>query len=179
MIRKILAVLLFAAAILIVQTPGADSCDYRCNSCQLDNAVTALLLVTALGSSTDTGEPCADLTCNDGDTCDCTTGMVITPTKFPSTMALGFTGMPWLESSVIYELSVDDTAAIDDGAATGKCMPATGNGVITLKNKKTIDFVMSGLDCTVPGVEPQGMFNGTLRINGSTTEVLIASYRIT
>jgi len=63
---------------------------------------------------------------------------------------------------------VDDTGTIDDGTESGNCMPATGDGVITLKANATVNFVMSGLDCTVPGVEPQGMFNGTLRLNGVT-----------
>ncbi len=63
---------------------------------------------------------------------------------------------------------MDETVTLDDGTNTGECMPATGNGVITLKDKSTIDFVMSGLDCTVPGIEPHGLFNGTVRLDGGT-----------
>jgi hypothetical protein len=116
---------------------------------------------TGFGSSTDTGVSCADRTCNVGDACDCTTGSVKGATQENGQATLPIENM-------VYELSVDETNTMDDGTNTGECMLASGNGVMTLKDKSTVDFVMSGMDCTLPGVVPHGLFNGTLRFDGGT-----------
>jgi hypothetical protein len=59
---------------------------------------------------------------------------------------------------VTYEFSIDKTDALNDRSGIGKCMPATGNGIIAFADNATITLLMSGLDC-------YGMFfNGTLRL---------------
>jgi hypothetical protein len=125
-------------------------------------AVAGVIVISfaGFGSSTETGAPCADLTCNGGDTCDCTSGSVKGPADED--------GHLFRRASVNYELSVDQTVTLNDGTSTGECRPATGTGVITLTDTSTIDFVMSGLVCTVPAVSPNGLFNGTLRLTGGT-----------
>ncbi|HVN64889.1 MAG TPA: hypothetical protein VMT58_09650 [Candidatus Binataceae bacterium] len=122
---------------------------------------------TGLVIPLDTGAACTDMACNGGDTCDCILGNG----RAYSLEYDGFADFPRYPIdflSIGYELSVDETAAMDDGVAGGTCMPATGKGVLTLKDKSTIDFVMSGLNCTIPGVAPDGLFHGTLLFSGGT-----------
>ncbi len=133
---------------------------------------------TGVGSSTDTGASCVDLPCSGSDTCVCTTGSANpNPDLRPHVVSHSYGA-----TEATYELSVDETAAQNDGTNTGECMPATGKGVITLADKSIINFVMSGLDCTVPGIAQggptnqesvplqTGLFNGTLRLNGGTAD---------
>jgi len=137
--------LIFAAAMLMVlanSVYGESPSDHR----------TFKITFTGFGSSTDTGAPCVDLTCSGSDTCDCTTGSVSGPRHGHGKVI-----------EVSYEFSMDKSDAINDGASSGKCMPATGNGIITLADKSTITFVMSGFDC-------DGMFNGTLRLTGGSAD---------
>jgi hypothetical protein len=115
-----------------------------------DHQPTFRITFTGFGSSTDTGAPCVDLTCSGSDSCDCTTGSASGPLHGKAI-------------KVTYEFSMDTTDALNDGASNGKCMPATGNGIITFADKSTLTFVMSGIDC-------DGIFNGTLRLTGGSAD---------
>lgn len=128
------------------------------------------LTAAAIGLETDTHTPCVDIACKAGDTCDCMVS-VASPLGNPTGNPNNFYG-PYFDAQIKtlnYELSMDDTVALDDGAAGGECSPATGNGVITLKDKSTINFAMSGLNCTVPGPADNGLFHGTIQLSGGTS----------
>lgn len=117
------------------------------------------LVAGGVGTATKTDAPCADLPCNSGDTCGCIK-------VSGRTDQVGSGSLPVL--SISYELSVDGSAAVDDGDEGGECTPSTGKGVFTLKDNSTIDFVVSGLNCTVPGVTSRALFNGTLLLEGGS-----------
>ncbi|MGH7813629.1 MAG: PE-PPE domain-containing protein [Candidatus Binataceae bacterium] len=155
-----------AASLLIMPSLAIAGAGYALNKEPVSVAIDA----AAAGSSTDTGAPCADIACNAGDTCDCMIGSARelganpTPDKRPHV------------TSMNYELSIDETAALDDGTSTGKCMPAAGNGVMTLEYdgfadfpRYPVNFLMTGLDCTVPGMAPGGLFNGTIQFTSGSS----------
>lgn len=134
--------------------------------------VLADITFTGLGPLTDTGAPCvdADLTCNVGDLCDCMTGSAnAAPNSMYDGASKALTGV-----ELTYVLSLDDSAARDDGSNNGKCIPASGTCVITLKDKSTINGVMSGLDCTAPGLAQDGvesgLFKGTVQLSGGSAD---------
>jgi hypothetical protein len=117
------------------------------------------LVAGGVATATDTDAPCADMPCNSGDTCDCI--KVSGPADHIGSGSLRVL-------SISYELSVDESAALDDGDEGGECMPSTGKGVFRVKDNSTIDFVVSGLNCTVPGLASHALFNGTLLLEGGT-----------
>jgi PPE-repeat protein len=149
------AAVLLTAALFAMAASGS--------ACGTGNAASAQQDTIAAGGvtlATDTGAPCTDLGCNAGDICDCITGSGAPNHLDSRSLPVG---------SIAYELSVDESAVANDGSAGGKCMPSTGKGVITLRDKSTIDFVMAGTDCTVPEVG-QELFNGTIQLSGGTAQ---------
>ncbi len=107
---RTLAVFL-AAGFLIVSSVVVVSADRYCSE---KTDVIAPFSSTWVSSSADAGAPCADLTCNGSDTCDCTTG------RDRPVGQENFEGVKFFGLS--YELSVDETLRLDDGTNAGECI---------------------------------------------------------
>jgi len=150
------AAIMLVGALFVMATGAAGS---GCGSSGSAATPQERIAAQGIDTATDTGAPCADLGCNSGDVCDCITG---SGASFAHSGSLSV-------ASITYELSVDKSSPMNAGNPGGKCMPSTGNGVLTLEDQSTIDFVISGLDCTRPGIGYRA-FSGTMLLDGGTAE---------